>query len=623
MNRYPWWANLLIALVLLLGALYALPNLYGTDPALQISGQRGRVVDEGAAQQVSGALKAAGVPEKASALAEGSLTLRFADTDQQLKAQDAVRDTLGQDYTVALNLVPAAPGWLTALRAQPMFLGLDLRGGVHFLMEVDTASAVRAAEDRLVDDLRQLLREDRLRYEWVRRVAEGETSGVELRLRNADDVGKAEALIGRTHAELVLDASGEDRQRLIGRLSDPYRLELRRLALQQNITTLRNRVNELGVAEPIVQQQGDSRIIVQLPGVQDTARAKEVLGATATLEFKLVDEEHDLAGALAGRVPPGSRLYPLRAGGQILLKDRAILTGEYITDAASGFDQQSGGAVVHVSLDGRGAGIFERVTGDNIGRRLAVVFIENKTDTVRKPDGTLERRNRRTEEVITAPVIQDRLGRRFQITGMDNAREARDLALLLRAGSLAAPLTIVEERTIGPSLGKENIDKGERAVIAALALVVLFMGVRYRTLGMIANLALVGNLVLILAVMSLLQATLTLPGIAGIVLTLGMAVDANVLINERIREERRNGNSPQASIAAGYERAFGTILDANVTTLLAGLLLFIFGSGPVKGFAVTLSIGIVTTVFTAVFVTRAMVNLIQPRARRATAAARS
>ena len=623
MNRYPWWANLLIALVLLLGALYALPNLYGTDPALQISGQRGRVVDEGAAQQVSGALKAAGVPEKASALAEGSLTLRFADTDQQLKAQDAVRDTLGQDYTVALNLVPAAPGWLTALRAQPMFLGLDLRGGMHFLMEVDTASAVRAAEDRLVDDLRQLLREDRLRYEWVRRVAEGETSGVELRLRNADDVGKAEALIGRTHAELVLDASGEDRQRLIGRLSDPYRLELRRLALQQNITTLRNRVNELGVAEPIVQQQGDSRIIVQLPGVQDTARAKEVLGATATLEFKLVDEEHDLAGALAGRVPPGSRLYPLRAGGQILLKDRAILTGEYITDAASGFDQQSGGAVVHVSLDGRGAGIFERVTGDNIGRRLAVVFIENKTDTVRKPDGTLERRNRRTEEVITAPVIQDRLGRRFQITGMDNAREARDLALLLRAGSLAAPLTIVEERTIGPSLGKENIDKGERAVIAALALVVLFMGVRYRTLGMIANLALVGNLVLILAVMSLLQATLTLPGIAGIVLTLGMAVDANVLINERIREERRNGNSPQASIAAGYERAFGTILDANVTTLLAGLLLFIFGSGPVKGFAVTLSIGIVTTVFTAVFVTRAMVNLIQPRARRATAAARS
>ena len=623
MNRYPWWANLLIALVLLLGALYALPNLYGTDPALQISGQRGRVVDDGTAQQVIAALKAAGVPEKASALADGSLTLRFVDTDQQLKAQDAVRDALGQDYTVALNLVPAAPGWLTALRAQPMFLGLDLRGGVHFLMEVDTASAVRAAEERLVDDLRQSLREEKLRYEWVRRVAEGEASGVELRLRNADDVAKARALIARTHAELVVDTVGEDGQRLIGRLSDPYRIELRRMALQQNITTLRNRVNELGVAEPIVQQQGDSRIIVQLPGVQDTARAKEVLGATATLEFKLVDEEHDLAGALAGRVPPGSRLYPLRAGGQILIKDRAILTGEYITDAASGFDQQSGGAVVHVSLDARGASIFERVTGENVGRRLAVVFIENKTDTVRIPDGTVERRNRRTEEVITAPVIQDRLGRRFQITGMDNAREARDLALLLRAGSLAAPLAIVEERTIGPSLGKENIDKGVRAVIAALALVVLFMAVRYRTLGMIANLALVGNLLLILALMSLLQATLTLPGIAGIVLTLGMAVDANVLINERIREERRNGNSPQASIAAGYERAFGTILDANVTTLLAGLLLFIFGSGPVKGFAVTLSIGIVTTVFTAVFVTRAMVNLIQPRARRATAAARS
>ena len=503
-----------------------------------------------------------------------------------------------------------------------MFLGLDLRGGVHFLMEVDTASAVRAAEERLVDDLRQLLREEKLRYEWVRRVAEGETSGVELRLRSAADVAKAQALIARTHPQLVVDTAADDGQRLIGRLGDPYRIEVRRLALQQNITTLRNRVNELGVAEPIVQQQGDSRIIVQLPGVQDTARAKEVLGATATLEFKLVDEEHDLAAALAGRVPPGSRLYPLRTGGQILIKDRAILTGEYITDAASGFDQQSGGAVVHVSLDGRGAGIFERVTGENVGRRLAVVFIENTTDTVRGADGKLERRSRRTEEVITAPVIQDRLGRRFQITGMDNAREARDLALLLRAGSLAAPLAIVEERTIGPSLGKENIEKGERAVLAALLLVVLFMAIRYRTLGLIANLALVGNLLLILAIMSLLQATLTLPGIAGIVLTLGMAVDANVLINERIREERRNGNSPQASIAAGYERAFGTILDANVTTLLAGLLLFIFGSGPVKGFAVTLSIGIVTTVFTAVFVTRAMVNLIQPRARRTAVAVR-
>lgn len=622
MNRYPWWANLLIALVLALGGLYALPNLYGTDPALQISGLRGRAVDAAVTEQITAALKATNAPAKSVSLTDDGLTLRFADTDQQLKAQDAVRAILGQDYTVALNLVPAAPAWLSAIGAQPMFLGLDLRGGVHFLMEVDTASAVRAAEERLVDDLRQLLREDKLRYEWVRRVAEGEQSGVELRLRGAEDVSRARALITRSHPELVIDTATDDGQRLIGRLGDAYRIEVRRLALQQNITTLRNRVNELGVAEPIVQQQGDSRIIVQLPGVQDTARAKEVLGATATLEFKLVDEEHDLAAALAGRVPPGARLYPMRAGGQILVKDRAILTGEYITDAASGFDQQNGGAVVHVSLDGRGAGIFERVTGENIGRRLAVVFIENKTDTVRGADGKLERRSRRTEEVITAPVIQDRLGRRFQITGMNNAREARDLALLLRAGSLAAPLAIVEERTIGPSLGKENIDKGVRAVIAALALVVLFMAIRYHTLGMIADLALVGNLLLILAIMSLLQATLTLPGIAGIVLTLGMAVDANVLINERVREERRNGNSPQASIAAGYDRAFGTILDANVTTLLAGVLLFIFGSGPVKGFAVTLSIGIVTTVFTAVFVSRAMVNLIQPRGRRAAAVAR-
>ena len=624
MNRYPWWVNLLLAAVLVLGALFALPNVYGTDPALQISGQRGRVVDADAQREVSDALQAAGLQARAIAITDEGLTVRFADTDQQLEAQDVVRARLGSDYTVALNLVPAAPPWLGALGAQPMFLGLDLRGGVHFLLEVDTAAAVRAAEDRLVDDLRQLLREQRLRYEWARRVAEPDgSSAVEVRLRADTDVAQAQQLIERTHPELVVETASGDAQRLIGRLGDAYLREVRRLALQQNMTTLRNRVNELGVAEPVVQQQGDSRIIVQLPGVQDTARAKEVLGATATLEFKLVDEEHDLGSAVAGRVPPGSRLYPTRDGGQILLKDRAILTGEYITDAASGFDQQSAGAVVHVSLDGRGAGIFERVTGDNIGRRLAVVFIENKTDTVRQPDGTLERRNRRTEEVITAPVIQDRLGRRFQITGMDNAREARDLALLLRAGSLAAPLAIVEERTVGPSLGRENIEKGERAVLMALLLVVLFMAVRYRTLGMMANVALAGNLVLIVAIMSLLQATLTLPGIAGIVLTLGMAVDANVLINERIREELRNGNSPQASIAAGYARAFGTILDANVTTLLAGLLLFIFGSGPVKGFAVTLSIGIVTTVFTAVFVSRALVNLIQPRGRRAASAARS
>ncbi|MGK2941954.1 MAG: protein translocase subunit SecD [Immundisolibacter sp.] len=623
MNHYAWWKNLLIALVLLLGGLFALPNLYGTDPALQISGLRGRGMDAATTDQVTAALKAGGVPHLGSTLTPESLTVRFADTNEQLRAQDTLREKLGEDFTVALNLVPASPQWLTALHAQPMFLGLDLRGGVHFLLEVDTEAAVRAAEDRLVDDLRQLLREDKLRYEWVRRFTDGEQTGIDLRMRAAGDMDKAEALIARSHPELLVEASADDSHRLIGRLGDAYRLEVGRLALQQNITTLRNRVNELGVAEPVVQQQGNSRIIVQLPGVQDTARAKEVLGATATLEFKLVDEEHDLDAALAGRLPPGSRLYRMRDRGQILIKDRAILTGEYITDASSGFDQQSGGAVVHVSLDGRGAGIFERVTGDNVGRRLAVVFIEQKSETVRQPDGKSVRRTSRSEEVITAPVIQDRLGRRFQITGMESAAEARNLALLLRAGALAAPLSIVEERTVGPSLGKENIEKGVRAVQAALLLVVLFMAIRYRTLGMIANIALAGNLMLILAVMSLLQATLTLPGIAGIVLTLGMAVDANVLINERIREERRNGNSPQASIASGYERAFGTILDANVTTLLAGLLLFIFGSGPVKGFAVTLSIGIVTTMFTAVLVTRAMVNLIQPRGRRATAIARS
>ena len=609
MNRYPWWKNLLVIIVLVVAVLYALPNFFGQDPALQVSADRGAGLDAEVLERARSALAAADLPLRGASLDEQGLLLRFDDTDTQLAAQDVVRAALGGDYVVALNLAPATPQWLRGLNAQPMFLGLDLRGGVHFLMEVDMAQAMNNARERIDGDVRSALRDAQLHYRRVEPVDTG-VGGVVVTLRDAANREQAVRLLRDNHPEARVQAgAGDDSVEVL--IREEYADETRRLALQQNITTLRNRVNELGVAEPIIQQQGDSRIIVQLPGVQDTARAKDVLGATATLEFKLVDEEHDLSAAIETRAPPGSRLYPMRIGGQILLKNRTILTGEHITDAASGFDQVNGGAVVHVSLDGQGARQFERITGENIGKRLAVIFIENQRRPAVGADGEAIWVKETLEEVITAPVIRDRLGRRFQITGLDSSEEARDLALLLRAGSLAAPLTIIEERTVGPSLGQDNIAQGVRSIIVGLVLVVGFMLFWYRGYGAVANVALAANLFVVVAVMSLLQATLTLPGIAGMVLTLGMAVDANVLIFERIREERRAGNSPQASINAGYGKAFSTILDANVTTLIAALVLFIFGTGPVKGFAVTLSIGILSSMFTAIVMTRAIVNAAQ------------
>ena len=607
-NRYPLWKHLLIAAVLAAGVVFALPNVFGEDPAVQISGERGVAIDTGLAARVAGALEAGGVPAHSVALEDGRLLARFGDTETQLKAQDLLRADLGSGYIVALNLAPAMPRWLAATGLLPMYLGLDLRGGVHFLMEVDMPAAVTQAEERYTGDVRTLLREARVRYRSVGRDPQG---GLHVRLRSAEARDEAARRIDREFPDLTVTEEdlGEDDFRLRLALNEEAVRATREFALQQNVTTLRNRVNELGVAEPVIQRQGDSRIVVQLPGVQDTARAKDILGATATLEFRMVDEEHSVSDAQDGRVPAGSRLYHERNGRPVLLYRQLMLTGDSIIDAASGIDQQTGSPAVFITLDGKGARLFSERTKDKIGRSMAVVFIENKTD-VRRVDGRDVRTRRTIEEVINIAVIRDRLGKRFQITGLDNTAEARDLALLLRAGALAAPIEIIEERTVGPSLGQDNIDQGLRSVIIGFCLVLGFMAFWYRRFGLVANLALAANLVLIVAVLSMLQATLTLPGIAGIVLTVGMAVDANVLIFERIREELRNRNTPQASIQSGYQKAFSTILDANVTTLIAAVVLFGFGTGPIKGFAITLSIGIVTSMFTAIMGTRAVVGLV-------------
>ena len=605
-NRYPLWKHLLIAAVLVAGVVFALPNVFGEDPAVQISGERGVAIDSTLAARVAGALEVGGIPARTVSLEGGRLLARFGDTETQLRAQDLLRADLGPGYVIALNLAPATPGWLAAAGLLPMYLGLDLRGGVHFLMEVDMPAAVSQAEERYAGDVRTLLREGRVRYRSVAREPGG---GILVRLRTEEAREEAERRIGREFPDLAV--SEQD-------IGDDFRLHLalreeaaratREFALQQNVTTLRNRVNELGVAEPVIQRQGDRRIVVQLPGVQDTARAKDILGATATLEFRMVDDEHSVPDAVAGRAPAGSRLYFERNGRPVLLHRQLMLTGDSIIDAASGIDQQNGSPAVFITLDGKGARIFSERTKDKIGRSMAVVFIENKTE-IRRVDGEDLRTRRTIEEVINIAVIRDRLGKRFQITGLDSTAEARDLALLLRAGALAAPIDIIEERTVGPSLGQDNIDQGLRSVILGFILVLAFMAFWYRGFGLVANLALAANLILIVAVLSMLQATLTLPGIAGIVLTVGMAVDANVLIFERIREEIRNGNTPQSSIHSGYQKAFSTILDANVTTLIAAVVLFGFGTGPIKGFAITLSIGIVTSMFTAIMGTRAVVGL--------------
>ena len=608
MNRYSLWKHLLIIVIVAVGCLYALPNLYGKDPALQVSAARGAEISELTQYSVEDALDKAGIQYGAISVAAGNLVVRFQDEGTQLKAQDIVKEALGRSYTVALNLAPATPGWLQSFGAEPMFLGLDLRGGVHFLMQVDMEAAVAKAEERYVSDIRTQLRDNRIRYKTITRRRDG---GLLIRFRGADQLQQGITEIEDNFPDLELEQPEADSGEfpLTARLSDNAVKETRRLALQQNITTLRKRVNELGVAEPVIQQQGLERVVVQLPGVQDTARAKTILGATATLEFRMTDEEHAVQDALDGRVPAGSRLYYERGGNPVLLKKQVMLTGDYIIDAAAGFDSVSGSPNVSITLDGKGAKRFSDATAEEVGRNMAVVFIENKTETVER-DGERVKRRETIEEVINVATIREQLGKRFQITGLDTTDEARNLALLLRAGALAAPIEIIEERTVGPSLGQDNIDKGFMSVKIGFILVLIFMAYWYKAFGLAADVALALNLVLIVALLSMLQATLTLPGIAGIVLTVGMAVDANVLIFQRIREEIRNGNSPQASIHAGYEKAFTTIADANITTLFAALVLFSFGTGPIKGFAVTLSLGIVCSMFTAIMVTRAIVNLL-------------
>ena len=605
LNQYPWWKYLLIGLVMLWGLLFALPNLFGEDPAVQISGTRENIqIDAALRDRVVGLLDADHLSYKRTELENGRLLIRFPDSELQLKAADILKDRLGRDYVVALNLASAAPGFMRALGLNPMYLGLDLRGGVHFLMQVDMDATVKQIEDSYVDEIRSQLRNDKVLYASVGRAAGG---GVRVEFKDGAERDKAATLLRKNLSNLT--QSEPDALSLVLKLSEPEIKEKRDFALQQNITTLRNRVNELGVAEPIIQQQGADRIVVQLPGVQDTARAKEILGATATLEFRLADEENDWdQAASTGRIPVNSRLYKDRNGRPVLLQKRVMLTGDSIVDAASGLDQQSGGAAVFVTLDGKGAKRFEDATKDNIGKRMGVVFIENKTET-KRINGELKKTAYTVEEVINVATIRDRLSRRFQITGLDSTREARNLALLLRAGALASPIEIIEERTVGPSAGKENIAQGFNAAAISLLVIAAFMTWRYKRFGLIATAALAANVVLLVAALSMLQATLTLPGIAGIVLTMGMAVDANVLIYERIREELRNGNTPQAAIHAGFDRAFDTILDSNLTTLIAAIMLFGFGTGPIKGFAVTLSIGIVTSMFTAVTGSRALVNL--------------
>jgi len=608
MNRYSSWKYILILFLIGMGLLFALPNIYGKDPSLQVSAARSAEISELTEFQVSAALDEAGLSYKDMTLGIGNLTIRFDDEETQLRAQSIVKESLGRGYVVALNLAPATPDWLSQFGAEPMSLGLDLRGGVHFLMEVDMDAAIDKAEERYISDLRSFLRENKVRYKTITHNKQG---GLLIRFKNDNERDNGQSLIEKNFLDLnvVTPETSENESPLISTIKEEASFEIQRLALQQNITTLRKRVNELGVAEPVIQRQGQNRVVIQLPGIQDTARAKAILGATATLEFRLVDEKHEPQDAISGRVPAGSKLYYQRNGLPILLRKQIMLTGDSIINAASGIDTLSGGPDVTITLDGRGAKRMSRGTRDNVGKRLAVVFIEYQMETD-EVNGELVKTKEIIEEVINAAVIQEQLGKRFHITGLDSTEEAKNLALLLRAGALAAPIYIIEERTVGPSLGQDNIDKGFDSVVIGFILVLIFMGIYYKIFGLIADVALALNLVLIVALLSLLQATLTLPGIAGIVLTVGMAVDANVLIFERIREEIRNGNSPQASIHAGYQKAFSTIADANITTLIAALMLFSFGTGPIQGFAVTLSLGIICSMFTAIMVTRGLVNLL-------------
>lgn len=605
MNQSPAWKYLLLAFFVVIGTIYSLPNLFGEDAALQITTQSGKVSNQLIDKALS-ELKQAGLSHKRVSRRPQSVIIRMPSTQSQLKGADVLKRKLPSNATVALNLAPRTPQWLRDIGASSMPLGLDLRGGVYFLLKVDIKAALKNSLARYETDLPTYLRQKDIRYAGAR--DQGDKLVVLFRSKQSRDQAH-KAVVSQFRDLSFSDATVNGNPALEAKLSQQDVRRIRQFAIKQNLTTIRNRVNELGVSEPVVQQQGAQHIVVQLPGIQDSAQAKNVLGATATLEFHLVDEQHDpQAAEQSGNIPSGDELYKTRHGRPVLIKRSVIATGDQLVDASYGVDHQSGSPAVFVTLSSTAANKMLQTTEHNIGHRMAVLYIQNRVDTVYK-DGKPHRIHHIIKQIISDATIQGVFSKRFQITGL-GVHEAQNLALLLRAGALAAPVEIVQERTIGPSLGKDNIQKGLDAVLIAFVAVVLFMAFYYRAFGLIADMALVLNLVLIVAAMSLLQATLTLPGIAGIVLTIGMAVDANVLIFERVREELQVGSTPQASINAGYDKAFATIADSNITTLVAGLVLFIFGTGPIKGFAVTLSIGIVTSLFTAIVGTRALINLI-------------
>jgi preprotein translocase subunit SecD len=604
MNHYAPWKNTLVVFFLFITSLYALPNIYGSDLAIQITGAGDYVVEEKDLEGINNSLVENDIDFKSLELINSNILIRFSNSKSQLSSKALLKDTLRRNYVVALNIAPSIPQWLSGLGGKAMSLGLDLRGGVHFLLEVDMEAVVSTSIDRYYNELRTLLRKDKL-YKKIRK----EDNLLVASFKTEEQKDKAKKLIKKDLADLIIVKGSESELEVSLEMSSNAQKEAKSSALNQNITTLRNRVNELGVAEPIIQQQGSERIVVQLPGVQDTARAKEILGAVATVEFRMVDEKNDVQTAIqSGKIPSGSKLYKFKDGRSLLLKTTVIVTGENIVDASSGVDQNNQPKVI-ITLDNAGGRTMLETTKEFLGYRMAVVFIENQVETIIENGNTVKKRSK-TQDIINAAMIQGTFSNRFEITGLDSSREASNLALLLRAGSLSAPIEIIEERTIGPSLGADNIQKGLISVLVGFALVLVFMAWRYRVFGLVANVALTLNLITIVSILSMLQATLTLPGIAGIVLTVGMAVDANVLIFERIKEELRSTKNIQKAISSGYEKALLTIADANITTLIASLVLFSFGTGAIKGFAVTLSIGIITSMFTAIIVSRAMINLI-------------
>lgn len=602
-NKYPLWKNLLLVFIAVIGLIYALPNLYTENPVVQISTDDS-VDGEELKQNVEEALTAAKLPYKSVIIQDQGLEVVFSSTDTQLLARDVIKNNLGSAYTVALNLAPSTPNWLEKIHAAPMKQGLDLRGGVHFLLEVDVDSVVNRRYEGIMKNIGQEMREIGVRYTGIRYVAD---KGVELRFRDADSMNKALEQLKQKISGIVFTKAKSTANSILASISTEELSSIRQNTIEQTMSILRNRVNELGVGEAVVQQQGATRVAVDLPGIQDAARAKQILGGTATLQFYLVDQDNDpVIAKQTGAVPVSDKLYMMDEQ-PILLKRQVVLSGDSITSAVSSFDQQTATPAVQIQLGGGGESFFTKVTRENIGKRMAIVYVETK-NTIQMVNGVEKRITHREERVISAPVIQNALGNNFQITGLSDSKEASNLALLLRAGALPAAIYPIEERTVGPTLGKENIRRGIVSLEVGMGLILILMLVYYRVFGIIANFALLLNLILLVALLSIIDATLTLPGIAGIVLTVGMAVDANVLIYERIREELRHGLSPQAAIHAGYERAFATIIDANITTLIVAIILFAVGTGPVRGFAVTLSLGLLTSMLTGITYTRSIVN---------------